>query len=132
SCTLRFPFFLSRRFEDGTDYEGEWEGGMFHGHGKIIWGKGVQDTPNGCVYEGEFRKGERHGQGKCVFPGGEQYEGGWENNKMHGEGTLKLQNRGYKMFVFPDGRGVYDGHWRGCKRHGQGTFTFSNGDVYEG
>lgn len=48
---------------------------------------------NGCVYEGDFHKGERHGQGICTFPGGERYNGGWGNGKMHGEGTLEIRER---------------------------------------
>lgn len=28
-------------FEDGTTYEGGWEGGVFHGRGRLTWGKFV-------------------------------------------------------------------------------------------
>lgn len=51
---------------------------------------------NGCVYEGDFCRGARHGQGMCTFPGGERYSGGWQNGKMHGEGTLELMGRKLK------------------------------------
>lgn len=30
-------------FEDGTAYEGGWERGVFHGRGRLTWGKWVVD-----------------------------------------------------------------------------------------
>ena len=49
------------------------------------------------------------------------YEGEWENNKMHGRGTL----------VWRDGK-RYEGQFVYDKREGHGTFKWKDGRVYEG
>ena len=46
------------------------------------------------------------------------YEGQWESNKMHGNGTLSG----------PDG--TYTGDWKYGLRHGEGIMSSSSGDSY--
>ena len=67
---------------DGTVkdvYEGQWENGKKHGHGKST----DEDT---YVYEGQWENGEKHGQGQgtCYYDGKVIYDGQWENGKKHG------------------------------------------------
>ena len=99
---------------DGSVYEGGFEGGKSHGHGKMVYA-------SGNVYEGGWRDGKRHGHGKYLFANGDVYEGGYEDGKKHGRGKM----------VYADGD-VYEGGWRDDKRHGHGKYLFANGDVYEG
>ena len=49
------------------------------------------------------------------------YEGGWLNNKKHGEGRK----------TWPNGD-VYEGGWLNDKKHGEGRKTWHDGDVYAG
>lgn len=74
-------------------YEGEFQNGQYHGHGKLTtgtgfeyegefkedmkWGKGIQTYPNGDRCEGEFRANIPLPcfQGKITYANGEIYEG---------------------------------------------------------
>lgn len=61
-------------------YEGEWQLGRYHGHGKIVWGS------SGCSYEGEWEKGEMHGRGV----------------KKDGSGTILLEGLWIRGRFFQD------------------------------
>ena len=52
---------------------------------------------------------------------GKYYTGDFNNNLMHGKGTM----------VFPD-NSRYEGDWKEGKMAGQGTKIYSNGDRYVG
>ena len=52
---------------------------------------------------------------------GDQYVGGWKNNKKNGLGS-NTSTSGDK----------YVGEFKNNKKNGLGTFTFSNGAVYKG
>lgn len=76
-------------------------------------------------------------QGVYKFKSGARYEGDWQHNKKHGQGT----------FYYPDGS-KYEGQKRQLTRlcsftcclggwvdnvcSGHGTYTYANSDVYEG
>ncbi|MGM0688872.1 MAG: hypothetical protein ACQESO_04740 [Bacillota bacterium] len=47
----------------GTSYKGEWENGIFHGHGTLTFA-------NGSQLSGDFNHGHLHGQGKSICPDG--------------------------------------------------------------
>ncbi|MCB1175059.1 MAG: hypothetical protein KDK39_15910 [Leptospiraceae bacterium] len=68
-------------FPEGTEYEGSFENGVFHGAGKMSW-------PNKDSYAGDFSQGMRHGQGVYTFANGLQYRGSFEKNNRHGKGQL--------------------------------------------
>lgn len=88
---------LTKRWADGTMYEGEWQGGQPHGAGKTSWadgaqyvgahrgglphGVGVMTYSDGVRWEGEWHDGRRHGRGVRLTPGGKRDEGEWQ----HGE-----------------------------------------------
>ncbi len=60
--------------------------------GNCITGSGVFvfTKPKDARYTGDFDKGMLSGKGKLEFPDGRKYEGGFLNNKFHGEGTYYL------------------------------------------
>jgi hypothetical protein len=64
---------------DGTEYVGEYENGIPHGHG-------IQVSPDGEKYKGEFWDGMRHGQGTLTYPDGTTYKGEFEDGEPHGHG----------------------------------------------
>ncbi|KEG11378.1 phosphatidylinositol-4-phosphate 5-kinase [Trypanosoma grayi] len=103
------------------------------------------------VYTGDFRSNMRQGHGTfCstvdVHPSGvKMYEGGWDEDERHGNGTIEWCNgdtytgqfyRGKPhgsagRYVFADGR-VYVGGYKHGVRHGFGRLTQRNGEYYEG
>ena len=80
---------------------------------------------DGGVYIGETKDGkQRHGKGKFDWEDGCSYEGMWQNNTMHGDGTLS----------WPKGSGSlsYTGNFENGDRSGFGIYHWKNGDKYEG
>lgn len=53
--------------------------------------------------------------------GGEEYDGSWHEDKMHGQGTYK----------FTSGN-VYSGTWYHGAMHGQGKMEYADGSSYDG
>ena len=72
------------------------------------------------TYDGELNEsGDRHGQGKMTYDSGNYYEGGFVNNKFHGEKGI---------YHWQDGD-EYSGSWKDGERHGVGLFKNANGSV---
>ena len=71
-------------------------------------------------YDGDVdSEGNREGKGKMTYESGNSYEGGFVNNKFHGDNGV------YKWF---DGD-KYVGSWKDGERHGIGSFTKADGSV---
>ena len=49
------------------------------------------------LYKGSWRDGQRGGLGVMQFRNGDEYDGRWFQNKMHGAGTLYLHEKGQKL-----------------------------------
>jgi hypothetical protein len=102
------------QYENGNFYEGDIRNGEISGEGTMIYkndptatytggwlnskwhGNGTLKYADGEIYQGEFQKNERCGQGKCIWPSGLEYEGGWDNDNLNGEGVLdsrKINNK---------------------------------------
>lgn len=134
---------------DGTRYEGEWKGGIYHGSGALyepyggvktrgLWaegvyqgeclsgncsnGRGVLELPNGDQYEGNFVECIEEGKGIYQYRNGDRYEGEFKAAFPHGSGTHAWAVSGDK----------YTGKFARGKIQGQGSYYFKNGDVYEG
>ena len=58
-------------------YEGQMQGGEFHGQGVAI-------GANGCRYEGEWRNNMPNGHGTMTYPDGSVYSGQWKDSKFLG------------------------------------------------
>lgn len=76
------------RLPDGTQYEGGFAQGRYHGKGTLVTMYGR--------YDGEFVDGSRQGQGKMVYAMGGRYDGAWRKGEFHGTGTA----------TYPSGRVV--------------------------
>ncbi|HSX13250.1 MAG TPA: hypothetical protein VLE96_02380, partial [Chlamydiales bacterium] len=74
------------------------------------------DDSNRDRYEGNWENDKKHGQGTHHYANGDRYEGNWENDKKHGEGTLHYANGDR-----------YVGNWKNDKKHGQGKYYCANG-----
>ena len=56
--------------------------GVKQGHGKLTYS-------DGAYYEGDFNDDKMHGKGTLYYgPGRPAYSGGWENDQFHGWGKL--------------------------------------------
>ena len=86
------------------------------------------------MYIGEWKllrgRKVKHGQGKITFPGvtsgqtqygQEEYEGVWEEDKMHGQGR----------YTFTSGA-EYNGQWVEGRMMGVGKMVYADGTSYEG
>lgn len=86
----------------------------------------------------------RHGHGTYVCPSF-SYEGEWEEDAMHGSGTLTFTASGNRYrgafargcfsgegcYTWRDGA-VYSGQWRANRMHGEGIYTDAAGHVWKG
>jgi len=59
-------------FNDGTVYDGSWEAGKYHGHGRM-------DLYTKASYEGEWSNGKRHGKGIMIYEDGTVINDEWVN-----------------------------------------------------
>ncbi|XP_046329297.1 MORN repeat-containing protein 1-like isoform X1 [Haliotis rufescens] len=107
--------------KDGTFYEGLFENGEIQGHGYKYF------ATSGCKYTGQFQRGELHGYGIMQYKDGTMFEGEWAHNRKQGFGVLKTGENS-----------TYEGDFVGSMRHGDGTMIYdgvykaSNGDRYDG
>lgn len=79
---------------EGSQYEGQFKNGLFHGIGRI-------EYIDGEYYEGSFYKNEFEGNGFYRWKSGTIYKGAWKEGSMNGEGLM----------VYPEGDSVY-GVWK--------------------
>lgn len=117
---------------NGTRYEGYFTKGKKGPSGTMRFGEGN-------VYTGEFKNDLLNGHGKLVNEKKQMsYEGGWLNNKMHGQGLytwddgrrfqgeyVQDKKHGFGAYMWVDGR-VYYGMWKDGLQHGEGTMVQPN------
>ena len=66
--------------------DGEWRDGQFHGFGAKRYSRGGG-------YEGEWVSGKRQGRGTTFYAYG-RWEGPFEGDRPHGEGTMYVDGEG--------------------------------------
>lgn len=126
---------VSRTFEDGSEYKGEWLAGKMHGSGLLI-------LPDSTRYEGSFISGQKEGQGKLVHTDGSGYDGSWHKDLYHGQGKY-LSKRGnvyegeWKYGTLPYGTLItedwtYEGDFDSMSPSGVGVTEYKDGSVYAG
>ena len=76
-------------------------------------------------YIGDWKENTKEGFGIQIYKNKDKYEGLWEKNKRHGQGTY-WRNEAGKL------KREYTGDWCKDKKHGRGTFFYKNGDRYDG
>ena len=106
------------RWENGTEYVGEWKDGKKHGQGTFTYGKGKWE---GEKYVGKFKDGYRNGQGTYTWSDGDKYVGEFKDGKKHGQGTWTST-----------GGEKYSGEWKVGKKYGQGTLIYPEKDKFLG
>ena len=82
---------------------------------------GTYTWESGDEYDGDWKNNKMHGQGTYTWANGNKYVGESQDNNLHGQGTTTWAN-GDK----------YVGEHKDDKRNGEGTFTWANGDKYLG
>ena len=82
---LDYAGLAVHRYEDGSEYAGDWVRGMRSG-----WG--VFTTPDGCRYAGEWLTDRHDGLGVAKYPSGNRYEGEFRRNTRHGRGLFLWKN----------------------------------------
>ena len=71
------------------------------------------------LFLGEFGLGLKQGFGRYTYySSGDKYEGEWQNDQLHGQGT----------YTYSCGE-VYRGEYRSGKKHGLGMYYFEDGAV---
>lgn len=98
--------------KDGTRYTSNWVAGYAQGPGEVI-------LPDGKKLKGNFNMKEN--TVSVQLDDGSKYEGGFDNNKFNGSGTL----------VRPNGA-KYAGGFRDGKKSGTGILTMPDGAKYNG
>ena len=125
------------QYANGESYAGEWENGVQHGQGVMLYhggrysgqyvrgersGQGVWEDEAGAKYEGEWRAGLREGRGE-EWAGDELiYDGEWVANARHGYGVAQSVAGGWR----------YEGEWAAGVMDGYGSIEYSSGELWEG
>uniref|UniRef100_A0A7S3P9X8 Uncharacterized protein n=1 Tax=Amphora coffeiformis TaxID=265554 RepID=A0A7S3P9X8_9STRA len=113
------------------------ESGMPHGFGRFEFLKG------GRWYEGNWVHGHWTGKGKLSNGDGSHYDGGFQDDLKHGQGTMvwgdgrvfdgiyKHGQMTWGKMRFADG-GTYFGNFCDGLQHGKGNMVFADNSKYEG
>ena len=108
------------KYDDGSLYTGEMQGGRISGEGRM-------EYSDGRIYEGGFDDGRWDGYGNAYFPSNNsRYEGGWSLNLREGKGKTTYYNNDGSVFAVHKAdyhNDIIDGHLRS---------EFSDGTVVEG
>ena len=87
---------------------------------------------SGNFYEGQWEHNLRHGQGTMTWKHrGEFYTGQWTDGQMNGYGEYTWRPIVDLPHRFPV-TNVYKGQWVNGKRNGDGTFEYATGAIYRG
>eukprot|EP00934_Nitzschia_sp_Nitz4_P002124 Nitzschia sp. Nitz4//scaffold341_size29662//15258//16685//NITZ4_008039-RA/size29662-processed-gene-0.27-mRNA-1//-1//CDS//3329548549//2124//frame0 len=98
-------------YHDGRSFKGRYHlGKMREGH--LIFA-------DGSYYEGLLENNKRSGFGLYKFKNGDQYEGQWKNDLMHGRGKMEWNLDG----------AWYNGDWEFGIQHGTGTEANPDGTI---
>jgi len=98
--------------ERNVEYIGEWYEDNIHGEGCI------RNTVNQTSFTGIFVMNMMV-YGTHMWSNGSMYVGEFDNNQMHGQGTLEWSTRE-----------KYEGEFANGTMHGKGTYIDKNGIVY--
>jgi hypothetical protein len=84
-CRVWNPF---PQLDETIQWSGPCVDGFAHGRGTVRW------FISGKLFEtddGEFRRGKLNGHAVLVFTNGARFEGTFEENQPHGQGTLRTE-----------------------------------------
>jgi hypothetical protein len=126
------------------NYTGDWEDDKKNGKGKMTYNY-LQSGSNIEQLKEQIKNQIKNQIKDQILKLGE-YDGGWKDDKRHGQGIMiscNIKNDVYVLFgewgtkslIFEDGTvitGTYNGAWESDKKHGQGTMTYDNVGKYIG
>jgi len=92
-----------------------------HGHGKLTIAGTTASEFGNEEYEGDWNEDKMHGFGTYKFTSGAIYTGMWEKGLMSGQGFMQ----------FADGT-KYEGHWGNNMMNGEGNYTDPDGKEWHG
>ena len=96
-------------------YQGQWVDGDWSGYGTLT------NKHTGDIYQGGFLDNKRHGQGVLQFADGRIYSGEFQLDVMR-KGTMK----------YLDGSTFWGYFDSDCVPHGRGKYTYVDGSIYDG
>ncbi|NXA52244.1 R10B2 protein, partial [Nothocercus julius] len=147
---VRHGLGLFRSGTHAVSYIGYWCNGKRHGKGTIYYnqehtswysgdwvnnskeGWGIRRYKSGNTYEGQWEKNVRHGEGTMRWlTANQEYIGQWEYGIQHGFGTHIWFLKRMPLSQYPL-RNKYIGNFVKGDRHGHGRFIYAGGAVYDG
>ena len=119
------------RFNDGSEYIGQFMDDQADGHGIYTDIKGNRYMSlSGENETGEFRnngnflRGRLYGLGELNFKNGDYYKGLFKGTKRDGYGEMRYYTPDHNMDIAQ--LGEYLGYWKQDKREGQGKMQYLN------
>ena len=79
-------------------YEGQWKNNKMHGFGIIVW-------PGGDIFEGEFNEDKKCGFG-VFYSQNKIYMGIWKNNKLDGDVIIIIDDDKIKRQFWDNGKPI--------------------------
>ena len=105
------PEDATMNFHDGRRFKGRFHADKMR--------EGILQFIDGSSYEGLLENNKRNGFGLYCFQNGDQYEGQWKNDLMHGRGRMEWKSDG----------AWYNGDWKFGIQHGMGTEADAHGRI---
>ncbi|KAG7378276.1 hypothetical protein PHYPSEUDO_010288 [Phytophthora pseudosyringae] len=109
--------------QSNARYDGEWENGLPHGYGELVF-----DAARNIRYEGQFVEGKREGRGHMHYADGSVYAGDWRDDVKCGRGVMTwMAPRGVDELPNPEDatpQERYDGEWENDCQHGFGRHVW--------
>lgn len=103
------------------ELQGAYSGGCANGKAD---GEGT--AKGSALYTGGFRQGKKQGRGVKIWPWGDRYDGGFDDDAKEGWGTYTWGARS----AFAGDR--YEGGFSKDRRNGYGIYVWASGDSYAG
>ncbi|GMF46510.1 unnamed protein product [Phytophthora fragariaefolia] len=109
--------------QSNARYDGEWENGLPHGYGELVF-----DVARNIRYEGQFAEGKREGKGHMHYADGSVYVGDWKADVKCGQGIMTwMTSRGVEELSNPEDAiplERYDGEWLNDCQEGFGRHVW--------
>ncbi|EGZ14875.1 hypothetical protein PHYSODRAFT_504737 [Phytophthora sojae] len=109
--------------QSNARYDGEWENGLPHGCGELVF-----DAARNIRYEGQFVEGKREGKGHMHYAYGSVYVGDWKADVKCGQGVMTwMTPRGDGELLNPEDSTPlerYDGEWLNDYQEGFGRHVW--------
>ena len=103
----------SMKYDDGSQYIGQWKDGKRHGYGTL-------KLANGGEFVGDWQNDERKGRAVYIFVNRAKYAIEWTGDEPQTNGPWAWSNGGKYVGLHDD------------REHGHGTVMYNDGGTYAG